>query len=184
MDIKAKAQVVRCEVSKKGIETGIKFTDLDPESQDSIQRYVQSLDVQQDERIHENASQQHSVETSRPGESGQSPKSQSAKPERAKVANQGLGPLGTPLKKMRLRKLDGKRDSKFPPGAEILGRATGQPKPGKPFFIDLDSGRVLRTSKVTEYAGDRLRTKHSVYAIEVLDEFLSAEAGSPQVTVV
>jgi c-di-GMP-binding flagellar brake protein YcgR len=47
--IDAKARVVRCEVTEKGIRSGLQFVDLDLEAQEHLRKFISSL---KDEEIH------------------------------------------------------------------------------------------------------------------------------------
>ncbi len=81
-----------------------------------------------------------------------------------------LGVIQQVPRKVRLRKVLGKTDEKFPVGMEKLGWEMDLPKVGERYCLYLDDGRVFRTGEILEYGEGHFRTRNSVYEIRPLQE--------------
>ncbi len=81
-----------------------------------------------------------------------------------------LGVIEQVPRKVRLRKVLGKSNDKFPIGVEKLGWEMDLPKVGERYCLYLDDGRVFRTGEVLEYGEEHFRTRNSVYEIRVVQE--------------
>ncbi|MGQ9654251.1 MAG: hypothetical protein ACUVXD_09330 [Thermodesulfobacteriota bacterium] len=81
-----------------------------------------------------------------------------------------LGVIEQVPRKVRLRKVLGKSDEKFPVGMEKLGWEMDLPKVGERYCLYLDDGRVFRTGEVLEYGEGHFRTRNSVYEIQRVEE--------------
>lgn len=81
-----------------------------------------------------------------------------------------LGVIEQVPRKVRLRKVLGKSNEKFPVGMEKLGWEMDLPKVGERYCLYLDDGRVFRTGEVMEYSEEHFRTRNSVYEIHVAQD--------------
>jgi hypothetical protein len=81
-----------------------------------------------------------------------------------------LGIIDQLPRRIRLTKILGKSNGKFPVGMEKVGWEMEIPKVGERYCLYLDDGRVFRTGQIAEYGDDRFRTGNSVYKIEVMEE--------------
>jgi hypothetical protein len=82
---------------------------------------------------------------------------------------QSLGVIQQVPRKVRLKRVLGKMDGKFPVGTEKIGWEIEWPAPGKRYCLYMEGGRVFRTGKVEEFDVDHFRTGNSVYAIEAVE---------------
>jgi len=91
-----------------------------------------------------------------------------------------LGVIERLPRKIRLRKVLGKTQGKFPLGLERVGWEMEPPKVGHRYCLYLDDGRIFRTGVVMEASPDHFRTGNSVYSLEVMEsQSLSNSSGDP-----
>jgi hypothetical protein len=81
-----------------------------------------------------------------------------------------LGVIDQLPRKVRLTKILGRTNGRFPVGVEKVGWEMDLPLLGQRYCLYLDDGRVFRTGEVTEHRDDHFRTGNSVYKIEVVEE--------------
>jgi hypothetical protein len=81
-----------------------------------------------------------------------------------------LGIIDQVPRRIRLTKVLGKADGKFPVGTLKLGWEMDLPKVGQRYCLYLDDGRVFRTGEVVEHGRDHFRTTNSVYRLELMDD--------------
>lgn len=90
-----------------------------------------------------------------------------------------LGIIEQLPRKVRLIKVLGKNDGRFPIGTQRIGWEMDLPRVGHSYCLYLENGRVFRTGEVTEIGKTHFRTTNSVYEIEIIEE---GSVGSPPVS--
>jgi hypothetical protein len=81
-----------------------------------------------------------------------------------------LGVIEQLPRKVRITKVLGKNDSKFPVGTQRIGWEMELPKIGQSYCLYMDNGKVFRTGEVADLSPTHFRTTNSVYELEVLEE--------------
>lgn len=81
-----------------------------------------------------------------------------------------LGIIEQLPRKVRLKKVLGKNDTKFPVGTERVGWEMEVPKIGQSYCLYMDNGKVFRTAEVADLGPSHFRTTNSVYQLEILEE--------------
>lgn len=74
------------------------------------------------------------------------------------------------LRKVRVTKVRGKKDSGLEARLAVEGWEEARPKVGSTYRVFRDDGGVFRSGTVIKVAKDLFQTRNSVYKIEVLEE--------------
>lgn len=72
-------------------------------------------------------------------------------------------------RKVKLKKIEGKRGSPFPIGTIRIGWEDSKPEVGKRYYLYLDKGTIFRTGIVKKISDDVIYTTNSIYLLEVIE---------------